>query len=78
MARLRERGVERLVLTCEQCRRCGVYGVTRLVEEHGAEMGLPDLRALLTAGCAGRQGSGATVACGAIYPELSVLFPGDG
>lgn len=64
LADLRDRGVERLVLACARCDRRGVYGVARLIEVHGVDMGLPDLRAVLTAGCAGRQGSSSTATWG--------------
>ena len=74
LAKLHERGVERLVLACERCRRQGRYRVARLVEIHGGTMGLPELRNVLTAGCERQADKGATARCGARYPELPGLF----
>ena len=74
LGKLHERGIERLALACDRCRRQGSYRVARLVEIHGAPMGLPDLRGRLTAGCEAQADKGGTARCGARYPELPGLF----
>lgn len=62
-------------LACERCGRRGRYGKARLVAEHGPDVGLPDLRARLAAGCrlVGRHFGNET--CGAVFPALAVIDP---
>ena len=71
---LQDRRCMRLVITCEQCQRRGIYSVRRLIEAHGEDTGLPDLRAVLTADCPARRSETGLSTCGAIYPELGRLF----
>lgn len=33
----------KVVIECEQCGRKGSYATARLIEQHGADIGLPDL-----------------------------------
>jgi hypothetical protein len=74
LGQLRDFGIERLVVACDRCNRRGVYKVAHLVDRHGADLRLPDLLATLAADCPARSAKSATVACGAVYPELPVLF----
>lgn len=62
-----ERGEDRLVLACERCDRRGEYGLARAIEHWGADKGLPDLKAELTADCPARQQPFAPRACAAVY-----------
>jgi hypothetical protein len=43
--------LEILRVTCSKCDRSGQYSVTRLIERHGADMGLPDWKDTITADC---------------------------
>ena len=58
-------------LACSKCARRGRYHKARLVAEHGAEIGLPDLRTLLAADCALIRNRVGNEACGAVYPGLT-------
>ena len=60
-------GDEYLALACTKCERAGRYRVARLIEEHGADTTLPDLRVTL-ANCP-RHGS-MLDGCGVFYPHL--------
>ena len=37
----------RIVIECEQCDRRGEWSTRRLIERHGADMGLPSLKTIL-------------------------------
>lgn len=37
----------RVVIECEQCDRRGEWSTQRLIEKHGADMGLPALKTIL-------------------------------
>lgn len=37
----------RIVIECEQCQRRGEWATQRLIEKHGADMGLPGLKSML-------------------------------
>ena len=37
----------RIVIECDQCQRRGEWSTARLVEKHGADIGLPELKTLL-------------------------------
>jgi hypothetical protein len=60
-----------VVVACPKSGRHGEYRKARLVAEHGADIRLPDLRAVLARDCAlvGKVVGNET--CGAIYPELA-------
>ena len=42
---------EILEIECLDCERFGRYRITRLIEQHGADFGLPHLREILAADC---------------------------
>ena len=45
--------LDQLEVACTRCKRRGRYRLERLIAEHGAELGLPDLgaRLVLASGC---------------------------
>jgi len=63
-----------LEVACSRCERRGRLSVARLIEQHGADAKLPELRAVLAGDCPRR---GATAAvyerCAVHYPELATL-----
>jgi hypothetical protein len=42
---------DRLEVVCQKCDRRGVLSVSRLVQEHGANFGMPELRRVLAGDC---------------------------
>jgi hypothetical protein len=44
-----------LELRCEKCDRYGRFRVAGLIERYGRDMGLPELRGILSADCPSRQ-----------------------
>lgn len=63
-----------LEVACLRCDRRGRYGTARLVEKHGADAGLPDLRRVLAADCPRWAASNIYDLCGVHFPELPELF----
>jgi hypothetical protein len=58
-------------VTCTRCDRAGRYSLAQLIERHGAEVGLPDWMAALTADCPLRPRYGTIWnQCGAHCPDL--------
>ena len=56
-----------LEVACEKCDRKGRYSVKKLIDRHGADYGLPDVAATLSADCPRR---------GALtYDQCRVHFP---
>ncbi|MFL5335344.1 MAG: hypothetical protein ACJ8H8_19705, partial [Geminicoccaceae bacterium] len=43
--------LDRLEIRCKRCDRQGRVRLTKLIAEHGAELGLPELAVLLAADC---------------------------
>jgi hypothetical protein len=70
LAELRLRHLE---VRCRRCARAGRLSVARLIAEHGPEMGLPDLRAVLAEGCA-KASAPVEERCSVWFPQL--LEPG--
>ena len=64
--------INMLEIRCGRCDRVGRRRVSRLIEQHGGSMRLPDLRTALVKGCdhAGGYGSGR---CDVFYPQLAAL-----
>jgi hypothetical protein len=65
--------VGRLELLEVRCRRCGRHGrlsVARLIEEHGADLALPDLGTRLAAGCPRSTSTDWGARCFVVYPQL--------
>ena len=61
--------VSLLEVSCRHCDRRGRYRVARLIERHGAAMGLPELRRVLSAGCPRWQSVSVYQQCGIYYPQ---------
>jgi hypothetical protein len=65
--------VEHLVhleIACRRCDRHGRMRVARLIAEHGAEIGLPDLAVTLAAGCPKATASDPAARCFVCFPQL--------
>ena len=59
-----------LEIACNHCDRRGRYRVARLIEQHGADMGLPALRGILAADCPRLGNVSMNDRCGINYPQL--------
>ena len=59
-------------VACDRCERRGRLRVTRLIAQHGAEMGLPELRHILASDCPRAGAVSLYDQCGIHYPQLSV------
>jgi hypothetical protein len=64
----------RLVVECRKCGRGGVLNVTRLIQEHGPAMPMPQLRGVLAGDCERLKAGKLHDPCGAHFPELPRLF----
>ena len=65
--------VEHLVhleIACRRCARHGRMRVDRLIAEHGAEIGLPDLAVKLAAGCPNASATDVSARCFVCFPQL--------
>jgi hypothetical protein len=62
-----------LEVACHRCERKGRVSLARLIEEHGADKGLPDLWENLAGDCPNAR-STAVNRCAIYYPELPALF----
>jgi hypothetical protein len=65
-----------LRVACSKCDRAGQYSVARLIERHGADAGLPDWKATITADCPRRPKPGSRIwnLCGAHFPDLNAVM----
>ena len=59
---------------CRRCDRRGRLNVDRLIEAHGPDARLPDLKAALAGNCPKRQRQAVSDSCGVFYPGLAALF----
>ena len=66
--------VDRLEVRCKRCERQGRVRLARLIAEHGAELGLPDLAVYLAADCP-KAATNPAERCFAYFPELAGLPP---
>jgi hypothetical protein len=65
-------------IACHRCERNGRVGVARLIEEHGADKGLPDLWESLAGNCPNAHLMALNSRCAIYYPQLPGLFmPGN-
>jgi hypothetical protein len=64
-----------LEVACHHCDRCTRLSLERLIAEHGADMGLCELRTLLAADCPRPAAVTINDRCGVHYPQLPALFP---
>jgi hypothetical protein len=72
------RGGRAPTLACRHCERHGRYNICRLIERHGAEMGLPQLMTTLSADCPHQQPVSIYDRCGfhlpgGINPKLTIV-----
>ena len=63
--------VTMLDVACHRCERRGRVSLARLIEEHGANMGLPDLWESLAGDCPNAHTNSR---CAIYYPQLPALF----
>ncbi len=62
-----------LEVRCGKCTRSGRLRVDKLIDEHGRDMSLPDLRAILAADCEQKSAAGLADQCQVFYPQLREL-----
>jgi hypothetical protein len=63
-------------LSCRKCDRRGRYTKAKLIERHGLDVALPDLRLMLATGCPRNVlDQRGTDQCGVMYPDLADLIP---
>ncbi len=62
-----------LEVRCGHCTRSGRLRIDKLIDEHGREMSLPDLRAFLAADCEHKSAAGLAYQCQVFYPQLRKL-----
>jgi hypothetical protein len=60
-------GLTLLQVGCKKCQRFGQYKIDRLVEKHGADMGLPAFRRFVAQDCHNKP-------CGVYYPQIQSTF----
>ena len=58
-----------LEVACSRCERRGRYRVARLIEQHGADRGLPELCTILAADCPRMIAAEARDPCGVYFPQ---------
>ena len=68
-----------LEIKCHRCDRRGRASLARLIEEHGADTGLPDLWESLAGDCPNARTTALNSRCAIYYPQLpALLLPGKG
>ena len=63
-----------LEIKCHRCERHGRVGLARLIDEHGADTGLPDLWQSLAGDCPNARSTALHNRCAIYYPQLPGLF----
>ena len=63
-----------LEVACSRCERRGRLNVARLIERHGADARLPDLRVILAGDCPRSSAVSVHERCGVHYPQLVVAL----
>ncbi len=58
-----------LEAACSKCDRSGRYRVARLIEQHGTDMGLPELRTIIAANCPRMISADPYDRCGVHFPQ---------
>ncbi len=59
-----------LEVRCGKCTRHGRLRVDKLIDEHGRDMSLPDLRAVLATDCEHKTAARRKDQCQVFYPQL--------
>ena len=62
-----------LEVRCGNCTRSGKLRIDKLIDEHGRDMSLPDLRAVLAADCEHLTAARRKDQCQVFYPQLREL-----
>ena len=65
--------VEHLVhleIACRRCDRHGRMRIAKLIAEHGAEIGLPDVAVRLATGCPNARAADPAMRCFVCFPQL--------
>ena len=63
-----------LEVACHRCERQGRVSLARLIEEHGADKGPPDLWESLAGDCPNARTTAVHNSCASYYPQLPALF----
>jgi hypothetical protein len=63
-----------LEIACRRCERRGRLSVRRLIEQHGAEMGLPELGDVLRGDCPKAEAIPTSERCSLFFPQLLRLW----
>ena len=63
-----------LDIPCHRCERSGRVSLARLIEEHGADTGIPDLWQNLAGDCPQARSAALNNRCAIYYPQLPALF----
>lgn len=63
-----------LEVRCHRCERQGCVNLARLIDEHGADTGLPDLWETLAGDCQHARSTAVNSRCAIYYPQLPGLF----
>jgi hypothetical protein len=66
--------LDMLEIKCHRCDRHGRVSLARLIEEHGADRGLPDLWETLAGDCEHARATALNSRCPIYYPQLPPLF----
>ena len=69
------RRVDRLEVRCRRCDRYGRVRLAKLIEEHGDNLGLPELAVALAKGCPKADAIEPGERCFVVFPQLSRAFP---
>jgi hypothetical protein len=67
--------LDMLEVACGRCDRRGRLSLERLITEHGADTGLPDLWGALAGDCPRARAVTINDRCGVHFPQLPALFP---
>ena len=62
-----------LEVRCGNCTRRGKLRIDTLIEEHGRDMSLPDLRTILAGDCDNKNAARRADRCQVFYPQLREL-----
>ena len=63
-----------LDIACHRCERRGRVSLAGLIEEHGADTGLPDLWERLAGDCQHARSTALNNRCAIYYPQLPAVF----
>jgi hypothetical protein len=63
-----------LDIACHRCERRGRVSLVKLIEEHRADTGLPDLWESLAGDCKQARSTALNNRCAIYYPQLPALF----